>query len=126
MYKEKKVDGYKIIQNALSQPNGLYELTLSLVPGAIEISRKRIGTKSNSECSTEYSEKHVETFLWALGLMCQEWILENFRRKSMDGHCWTHKQKDGQRCMKGAEFHKKLYEECKKSFEAVLTSSSLE
>lgn len=114
-----KSNGYDIIQKALSQPDGLYGLSLKLVPGALEIGQNRIGKRSNPECNTEYTEGHAEIFIWALGLMCQEWILENFRKKSEDGHCWTHKKP----CENGSEFHKNLFMECKGSFEDALKNA---
>jgi hypothetical protein len=123
MSEENKLNGYEIIQRALSSPDGIYELALKLVPGAVEIGRSRIGNKSNPECATEYTEAHVEIFIWALGLMCQEWVLENFSRKSEDGHCRTHKQTQQVPCKKGSEFHKNLYEECKRTFEDVLRNA---
>lgn len=122
MSEENKLNGYEIIQKTLSSPNGFYELALKLVPGAVEIGQIRIGKKSNPDCGTEYAESHVEIFIWALGLMCQEWVLENFSRKSIDGHCWTHKQIQQVPCKKGSEFHKNLFEECKRTFEEVLRS----
>lgn len=123
MPNESRLNGYDIVQNALSSPIGFYELVLKLVPGASEISRSRIKNKSNKECGTEYGENSPEIFIWALGLMCQEWVLENFRRKSEDGHCWTHKQNNQKPCKKGAEFHKNLFIECKKSFEELLKNA---
>jgi hypothetical protein len=120
MCEENKLNGYEIIQGSLSSPMSIQELALKLVPGAIEIGRSRIGTKSNPECKTEYNEVSLEIFVWALGLMCQEWILENLNRKSNDGHCWTHKQQNQKPCSMGADFHKNLYEECKKTFREVL------
>jgi hypothetical protein len=118
MPEESKLNGYDIIQEALSSPNGLYELALKLVPSAVKIGRSRIEKKSNPECLTEYGENHVETFIWSLGLMCQEWILENFRRKSENGHCWN--QNHEKPCKEGSKFHKNLYEECKRSFEEII------
>jgi len=125
MSEDRKFNGYELIQNALSSPFGIHELALKLVPGAVEIGQHRIGKKSNPDCATEYTEGHVEIFIWALGLMCQEWILENLSKKSSEGHCWTHKQNTKQPCEKGAKFHKSLYEECRRTFEEVLKNSHL-
>jgi len=125
MTEEKKLNGYDIIQQILPQVSSLYSymLGLGLVPPAIDVARDRIGTKSNSECQTTYTEHHYEPFIWALGLICLEWIMEDLRRKAEEGHCHTHKKELGRPCEKGSEFHKALYEECKKSFEDVLKNS---
>jgi hypothetical protein len=125
MAEEDRLNGYNIIQNALLSPLTFYELVIKLVLGALEINKVRIGEKSNQECGTIYNERSVDTFIWALGIMCQEWILENLRKKSAEGHCWTHKQNTKQPCEKGAEFHKSLYEECRRTFEEVLKTSHL-
>ena len=86
------------------------------MPGAIEVSKVRIGEKNNKGCGTVYNEESVDTFIWALGMMCQEWILENLYNKAMSGHCHRH----GLPCKKGSEFHNNLYNECLKSFKAIL------
>ncbi len=123
MSKRTNWNGYNMIQEALSKstPN---ELVVGLVPRAMEVAKDRIGQRDNDGCNTHYHEDSVELFIWALGLICQEWILENLRLKSLDGHCWTHKQQSGSPCAQGSTFHKELYESCKKSFEEVLRSST--
>ena len=121
--KSSEPNGYEIVQNALSGQMALHELALRLVPAAIETGKTRIGARMNPECKTEYAENGVEIFLWSLALMCQEWILENLRRKSQDGHCWAHKQRDKKPCEEGSKFHSALYWECKESFEDVLKRS---
>ena len=52
------------------------------------------------------------------------WLFSNMKRKVEDGHCHNTKHDHGDRnprlCVKGSEFHKKLYDESLKSFEGVL------
>jgi len=115
MTEENKLNGYSIIQNALSSPVTFYELAIKLVPGAIEVSRARIGEKNNKECGTVYNEGSVDIFIWSLGIMCQEWILENLHNKAMNGHCHRHELP----CKEGSEFHKNLFKECLKNLEAI-------
>jgi len=86
------------------------------VPGSLEISKVRIGEKSNKDCDTVYNESSVDTVIWALGIMCEEWILENLHNKIMNGHCRRHSLP----CKDGSEFHKNLFEECLKNLKAIL------
>jgi len=116
MTEEDKLNGYSIIQNVLTPPFTFDELMIKLLPGALEISKARIGTKNNQECQTIYNESGVDTFIWALGIMCQEWLLENLYRKSVNGHCHKHTLP----CGVGAAFHKNLLKEYLKSSEKLL------
>jgi len=118
-------DGYEIIGNVLGQPSGFLDLLSRLLPHVFEYGKKRIGKHENPECATVYTEYHVETFFWSLGLISFEWILEDLRRKTKEGHCHTHKEKTGRPCPKGSAFHGQLYELCKKSFTEVIEAHKL-
>lgn len=82
---------------------------------------EKIGSRQNISCGVNYDpEKSPEILIWALGLVCECWTLELFKRKTFDGHCHTHKQKNRKSCEKGTEFHRELYDEAKNSFEQVI------
>ena len=116
-------NGYQIIADILAQSDVVCQSKVDfpklldrLEPCIEEYSRKRIGTHKNLDCGTTYSENSLEIKIWALGLICQEWILEILRLKTLNGHCYNHKLP----CPKGSQFHRELYEMCQKSFKEAL------
>ena len=62
----------------------------------------------NNECETGYQSNSYESVIAALAFLSVAWVTENFRRKTLDGHCWTHKQTTGQPCQIGSRFHAEL------------------
>jgi hypothetical protein len=117
MSKEKT--GYGIIADLIEIYGESFDLSKidREIPQFIE---KRLGTRSQVDCKVMYSEKHTEMRIWALGLICQEYILEMFKKKAANGHCYTHKKVTGKPCSEGSKFHEDLLQSCKKSFEDVL------
>jgi hypothetical protein len=71
-----------------------------------------------------FGEGSMENRMCSLAIISMSWLFNNMKRKVEDGHCHNTKHDHGDRnprlCVKGSEFHKKLYDESLKSFEGVL------
>ena len=79
--------------------------------------------KNFDDCGINY-EGGMENRMYSLAIISMSWLFNNMTRKVEDGHCNNTKHDHGDRnprlCVKGSEFHKKLYDESLKSFEGVL------
>lgn len=119
-------DGYDIIQQIIGRIE-IQELLTRLGPFIPNYVNERVGRWQNPECGTFYSgngSQSPESIFWALGLMSVEWILVDLQQKTRETHCNTHKRQTGGSCDKGREFHKRMYEACKKSFEDAIKQSN--
>lgn len=120
------LDGFTIITEIIDkiepcrQHLSFYHLTIlsELIPKVYEYSFNRIGRHEKIECGLVYYENTNAKFFWALGLMCLEWTLGILDQMSKEGHCYKHIKP----CPESVDFHRELYELCKKSFLEVLES----
>jgi hypothetical protein len=80
--------------------------------------------KNFDDCAINYGQGSMENRMYSLAIISMSWLFNNMKRKVEDGHCHNTKHDHGDRnprlCVKGSEFHKKLYDESLKSFEGVL------
>lgn len=116
--------GYLLLQHAITKPLVLPALTCALEQDLRKYAKERVGAFVRTEHETGYSIEgnNLEILIWALGLICMEWSLENLGRKSNIGHCQKHK--DNLPCNEGVKLHKEMYDACKKSFEEVIRKSN--
>lgn len=91
-----------------------------MVERAVAVAQSCFETTQNNECGTGYRALSYEYIVWALAFLSEAWVSENFRRKTSDGHCWTHKQATGQPCHTGSRFHADLHTQCLNSFGGLL------
>lgn len=109
------------VQAILSKSNLTMDVLFKELKETVQkIATDTIGIKENISCSTKYSPSNSpELLLWALGLVCEVWVLEILRQKAQEGHCHTHSKP----CLEGKKFHENLYIECKKSFKELFKNA---
>lgn len=105
---------------ALNNQYPFKDIVLELYDPIKEYTRKRIGEQKQLECNLVYNEDKLEMLFWALGLMSLEWTLGILRKKTEEGHCNVHRKQAGDFCQQASDFHRKLYEQCKRTFNEVL------
>jgi len=93
---------------------------LFLALRAVEVASIYLKTDDNQPCDTKYQADSWEQIVLALSLLTEAWITEILRRKTRDGHCWTHKGKTGPPCPIGSRFHKQLRDDCISDLERML------
>jgi hypothetical protein len=80
--------------------------------------------KKSDECDIDYGDGHIENKMYSLAIISMSWLFNKLKGKVEVGHCNNTKHDQGDRnlglCVKGSEFHKKLYDETLESFEGVL------
>lgn len=78
----------------------------------------------NDNCIVDYTPDMLEKRALSISLFLMSWVLENFRKKTEDGHCQNVNHSHGDRhprmCMEGSVFHMEMYNECLSSFEEVI------
>lgn len=91
---------------------------------AIAFAKDVIKDRENQECGVSYvglkqkNQQEIEfksspeLYIWALGLICEYWLLFLYKQKSIEGHCYNHKEP----CTKSSVFHNSLFEEAKRSY----------
>lgn len=110
------------IQRAIEAGNKGGDFLEELRHRSKELAKNRIRTSFNRECETRYDNCGYEYQIWAIGLLTMSWAIEILRRKTRDGHCHTHKEKDPDKksCPTGKQFHGQIHQDCIESFDRLL------
>jgi hypothetical protein len=111
-------NGLFIIDRLITKSGLTVDGYLKLIPRIYDYGLSKIGCFSNSFCDLNYDEKSNEMFFWTLGLMSLEWVLGILNLKLSEGLCEKHVEP----CEESIEFHKEMFERCKKSIQEVLDS----
>lgn len=114
------------VQKIFSEQNLTVENLLKerLPEIAKRIVNNTIRDRENVSCVTKYASNSPELLLWALGLVCEAWVLEILRQKAKDCHCRN--SLHCKPCSEGSKFHRDLFNEAKRSFQEILAKVDIE